>query len=66
METFIFEGELLRVRSLGTDSGVLDAHTPHVVKWVLEHNLDGMWYRDAYVLLPFSSTVEEAKKRLGF
>jgi hypothetical protein len=68
MVIFDYEGDTLRVRSHGANSGVQKAGKLGYVKWSLSH-LDrgvGLWKEDSYVLLPVEGTLKEAVERLGF
>lgn len=63
---FQFEGETLRISSLGSDSGARETRRS-MAKWVMDRKLtNGTWERDSHVFLPNDATVADAQKRFGF
>jgi hypothetical protein len=67
MVLFSYEGDTLRVRSHGPNSGVQKSGKLGYVKWSLDHkDGTGFWKEDGYVLLPPEGTLMEAVKQLGF
>lgn len=67
---FNYDGDHLRIRSLGPDSGVLDMGQANLAKWVLEARRGGpegdVWVRECNVYLPNGAPIGDALKRFGF
>jgi hypothetical protein len=67
---FEFEGEQLRIRSLGPDSGIRDMGMLNVTKWVLESKRGGpqgdLWEKASTIYLANASEISLAIKRFGF
>jgi len=67
---FNFDGEQLRIRTLGKDSGVRDMGRADLAKWVLESRRGGpegdLWVRESACYLPNGVGVEAAYKHFGF
>lgn len=66
MHTFVEEGDRLRVRSLGHNSGAAGTGLERTM-WVLERLVDGLTpIREAHVFLKNDEGLPEAMKKLGF
>ena len=67
---FNYDGEQLRIRTLGKDSGVLDMGRIDCAKWVLESKRGGpegdLWTRESACYLPNWAPIGDAIKRFGF
>ena len=66
IDIFACEGETLRVKSLGPDSGARECLS-RKAKWVLDRRTyNGRWERDSHTFLDNSATVADAKRQFGF
>ena len=63
---FRYEGETLRIRSLGRNSGVIDMGRADTQKVVLEHKGARRWIRDAATYIRNDEPLDKAVRQLGF
>lgn len=65
-DPFDFEGEILRIRGLSQNSGVIDSGRVGMRKWYLERKVGTRWAADSWVVLPNEAGLDEARQRFNF